>query len=287
MLRTKLCVKIFVSLMLVFLTCNRVQADTLDWNTRPATNLLTGGTDAPTYGAAPTLLTVTTSGSVSGAFDAAGANTLAIQPTSAANGAPGGYINSTMNASIDDESSINITKIDFTEPVYNASVTVGDIDGGPSFVSGGAAFNDIVEFRAINAAGATILPTSGVPVSALVTWDAGTGRALSTNQNITNNQGDVLVTFAGPIRTLLIRHISGVSSATNNPTQQFIYIETVNFTRSPQLTVKKTSNGGVGSFGFDRSNVLSTASTPWSATTNSSSITTITAGTAVLGTPAR
>lgn len=258
-------------------------AETIDWNTRPATNLRTGGTDSPTYGSAPTLLTVTTSGSISGGFDGAGPNTLAIEPTSSANGTTG-YINSTMNASIDNETSVQTTTINFNEPVYNASVVVGDIDGGPTFNMSGAAFNDIVEFRATNISGTTVLPTSGVPVNAsVVTWNAGTGRALSTNQNVTNNQGNVTVSFAGPVRTITIRHISGANSTVTNPTQQFIYIETVTFTRVPQLRLQKTSNGGTGTFNFDVSNVLNLGTTPWSSQTLATSVTTATAGVAVTG----
>ncbi len=271
------------ALLFVFASCLAASAETINWNTRPATNLRTGGTDSPTYGSAPTLLTVTTSGSTSGAFDGAGPNTLAIEPGSTSNGTTG-YINSTMNATVDNETSIQITTINFNEPVYNASVIVGDIDGGPTFNISGAAFNDIVEFRAIDITGATILPTSGVPVnSSIVTWNAGTGRALSTNQNVTTNAGDVTVTFAGPIRTLTIRHISGANSTVTNPTQQFIYIETVTFSRAPQLRLQKTSNGGVGTFNFSIPNVLNLGTTPWSSQTLATSITTATAGTAVNG----
>ena len=275
---------VLACLLFATISATVAQAETLDWGTRPATNLRTGGTDAPTYGAAPTLLTVTTSGGAAGGFDGAGPNTLAIEPTSSANGFTG-YVNSIMNASIDDETSVHTTTINFTEPVYNASLTVGDIDGGPTFSFSGAAFNDIVEFRATDATGATILPTSGTPATALVTWNAGTGRALSTNQNISDASGNVLVSFAGPIRTLTIRHISGANSTTANPTTQFVFIETVNFTRSPQLTISKTSNNGVGPFNFDRSNVLNAGTTPFTSTTNTSTITTTVAGTAVSGTP--
>jgi uncharacterized repeat protein (TIGR01451 family) len=260
------------------------RADTLDWNTRPATNLRTGGTDALTYGTAPAQITVTTSGSATGTFDFGGPNTLAIEPGSTSNGTTG-YINSTMNASVDNESAYHTTTISFTEPVYNVSVIAGDIDGGPTFTMSGAAFNDIVEFRAVNVAGSTILPTSGTPASGLVTWNAGTGRASSTNVNITDGSGNVTVTFAGPIRSFTVRHIAGANSTVSNPTQQFTYIETVTYTRSPLLTVQKTSLNGTGTFTFDRSNSLNTGTTPWNSTTTSTSVTTVTAGVAVTGAP--
>ncbi len=277
---------ILASLLIVFglLSVPLAHAETLDWNTRPATNLRTGATDAPTYGAAPTLLTVTTSGAIAGTFDGAGPNILAIEPASTANGTTG-YINSTMNALVDDGTSQHITTINFTEPVYNASVIVGDIDGGPTFISGSAAFNDIVEFRAISVTGATVLPTTGTPVNAgIVTWNAATGQALSTNQNVTNNQGDVNVAFAGPIRQLIIRHISGPNSNVTNPTTQFIYIETVTFTRSPTLTVNKQALGGTGTFPLAVNNILNTATTPWSATSVSQNLVVATAGGTTVGT---
>lgn len=279
----RVCV-VFSAILMLCLLSAVSRADTIDWNTRPATNLRTGATDAPTYGAAPTLLTVTTSGAIAGTFDGAGPNVLAIEPASTANGTTG-YINSTINASVDDGTSQHITTINFTEPVYNASVIVGDIDGGPTFISGSAAFNDIVEFRAISATGATVLPTTGTPVNAgIVTWDAATGRALSTNQNVTNNQADVNVAFAGPIRQLIIRHISGPNSNVADPTTQFVYIETVTFTRSPTLTVNKQALGGTGTFPLSVNNILNTATTPWSATSASQNLVVATAGGTTVGT---
>ena len=272
---------IIACLFVLVWACAAAQADTLSWNTRPATNLRTGGTDTATAGTAPTTLSIVTSGGAAGTYDGAGPNTLAIEPGSSSNGTTG-YINSTMNASVDNETAVQTTTINFNEPVYNVSVIVGDIDGGPTFNLSGAAFNDIVEFRATSAAGATILPTSGTPAnSSIVTWNAATGRALSTNQNVTNNSGDVTVNFAGPIRTLTIRHISGANSTVTNPTQQFVYIETVTYTRSPQLRLQKTSNGGVGTFNFSTGNVFDGAT--WAAQTAASSITTATAGTPVTG----
>ncbi|MBL8789372.1 MAG: hypothetical protein JNM45_02675 [Rhizobiales bacterium] len=261
-------------------SCAVAQADTLSWNTRPFTNLRSGATDSVTLGTAPTQLTIVTSGNAAGSYDATG-NALAIEPASTSNGTTG-YVNSTMNAAVDNETAVQTTTINFNEPVYNVSVIVGDIDGGPTFIMSGAAFNDIVEFRATSAAGATVMPTSGTPANpSIVTWNAGSGRALSTNQNVTDNSGNVTVTFAGPIRTLTIRHISGANSNVTNPTQQFVYIETVTYTRAPQLRLQKTSNGGVGTFNFSTANVFDGST--WSAQTASSSITTATAGTAVNG----
>jgi uncharacterized repeat protein (TIGR01451 family) len=277
------CAIIVVSL-LAFLSVAR--AETIDWNGRPATNLRTGGTDAPTYGAAPSLLTVTTSGTSTGGYN--GTPTLAIQPTGTSNGFTG-FINSTIDADSDDETDYQTTTITFTEPVYNVSVIVGDIDGGPTFTittgAGTFAFNDIVEFRAIDAVtGATILPTSGTPATASVTWNAATGRALSTNTNITNGDGNITVTWAGPIKSFTVRHYSAANSNVTNPTGQFIFIDTVTFTRSPRLAITKTSTGGVGTFNFSNSNGFTfTGPSTFTYGATTTSVTTLVAGTPVTG----
>lgn len=242
------------------------RADTLDWNTRPATNLRTGGSDVAVING----VTITTTGSVAGAFDAAGPNTLAIEPASASNGTVG-YVNSSFNAATDDGSVSQTTRIVFSEPVYNLSVVVGDIDGGPNFLSGTAAFNDIVEFRANSG---TVLPSTGTPVNPTkVTWTAATGQASANGFNVTDNSGDVTVTFAGPVTDITIRHIAGPNSNVTNPTLEFTYIETVNYTRSPRVTLSKISNGGVGLFSFSGTNGFGT-----------DTITTATAGVGVAGT---
>jgi len=130
-----------------------------------------------------------------------------------------------------------------------------------------------------------VLPTSGVPVNAAnVSYTLATGRAAAiSNASITNNQGNITITFAGPVRSISIQHIAGANSTTTNPTQQFIYVDTLTFTRAAQLRIQKTSNGGIGTFNFDTTNVLNTAVTPWAAQTSSSSVTTTVAGTAVNG----
>ena len=238
-------------------------ADVIDWNTRPATNLRTGATDTAVING----VTVVTSGSPSGAFDGAGPNILAIEPASTSNGTTG-YINSFMNATVGDETSFHLVTITFNEPVYNVSLLVGDIDGGPTSAVG---FNDIVEFRAN---GGTILPTSGTPTNATkVTWTAATGRASANNFSLTDNTGDVTVTFAGPITSLTIRHMAGPNSTAANPNQQFTYIETVTYTRSPRVTLTKISNGGVGTFNFSGTNGF-----------GADAITTAVSGTGVVGT---
>jgi hypothetical protein len=268
-------------------------AETVDWSTRPATNLRTGGTDAVTFGAAPTLLTVTTSGAGVGTNNVNGATgvpspALTITgPTPPANTAR--MINSVINGNTDNESVSNTVTVTFTEPVYNVSVIAGDIDGGPNYSSGGAQFNDVVEFRAqaANSTTITTLPTTGTPASANVNWNAAAGRAEATGAvcaNTTSNACNVTVTFSGPVRAVTIRHIAAVHNLTNDPTEQYVKIASITFTRSPQLNITKTSNGGTGTFTLARSNVLNTATAPWSATTNNQNIPTVTPGIAVAGT---
>ena len=261
-----------------------LRAETLNWNTRPATNFRSGATDTATING----VTVTTTGAIAGTFAATG-NILAIAPTTAAYPGQGpGHINTTMDASNDTEATRQTVTFNFSEPVYNLSVTVGDIDGGANWSTGGAFFNDIVEFRGVTPSNATVLPTAGTPVNATrVTWTAATGRASANGFNVTDNSGNVTVTFAGPLRTLTIAHIAGATNDPTtganetNPTTQFTFIDDIIFTRSPRLTVQKTSQGAVGAFNFSTGNVLNTATNPWSSSSTTQTLTTVTQGTTV------
>jgi uncharacterized repeat protein (TIGR01451 family) len=247
----------FLSSALYLCLGSRASADTLDWGTRATTNLLTTNDVATVNG-----VTVTTSGSISGTFSA---NSVQLQPAGSSNGHTG-FVNSTMNASVDNESSSQTTTITFSEPVYNLSFTVIDIDGGPNYNDGTNAFNDIVQFNSNGG-----LPT-GVP-AALVNWNAATGRASSNaNGNLTNTQGNITVTFAGPLTTVTIQHIAGAVQGTNNPTNQFVFIDDLTWTASPRVTISKISNGGTGTFSFTGTNGFT-----------AHNITTATAGTAIAG----
>jgi hypothetical protein len=269
------------------------RAETITYSTRPATNLRTGGTDTVTFGAAPTLLTVVTSGSGAGTNNTNGATgvpspALTITgPTPPA--ATAQMINSVINGTADNESTSNTVTITFSEPVYNLSVVAGDIDGGPNYSNGGAQFNDVVEFRAqaANATTITTLPTSGAPASASVNWNAGAGRAEATGvvcNNITSNACNVTVTFAGPVRAVTIRHIAAVHNLTNDPTEQYVKIPSVTFTRSPLLQVNKQALGGTGSFPLAVNNILNTGTSPWSGTSASQTLAVSPAGATTNGT---
>lgn len=259
-------------------------AETLDWAAMNATNLRTGGTDTEPFGAAPTLLNVTVSGSFIGTYDGGGTQNLEIQPTTTLNGYTGLAV-MRMDASNDTEATYQTISVTFTEPVYNLAVVVGDVDGGPDFISGGSAFNDIVEFRAVNVAGATVTPTSGSVVdSTRVTWTNATGRASANGFNVTDNTGDVTVVFAGPVRSFTVRHYAAANSNTANPNQQMVFLKDFTFTRSPLLSVSKQALGGTGSFPLSVSNILNTATTPWSTSSASQTLVVATAGATTTGT---
>jgi hypothetical protein len=271
------------------------QAETITYSTRPATNLRTGGTDALTFGAAPTLLTVTTRGSGTGTNNTNGASGVPSPALTITGPAPptntAQMINSVINGNIDDETVSNTVTITFTEPVYNVSVVVGDIDGGPNFSSSGAQFNDIVEFRAQAANATTIatLPTSGTTATANVTWVPATGRALATGATCPNTGAgstncNATATFAGPVRVITVRHIAGVHNLTNDPTEQYVKIDSVTFTRSPLLRVNKQALGSTGSFPLAVNNILNTGTTPWSGTSASQTLAVSPAGATTTGT---
>jgi hypothetical protein len=250
--RLRSCLAIVVTALLgalVLLGLNgRAQAEVLSWNSRPAVNFWAGGTDSATVNG----VAITSSGTHTGTFDAAGLNQHEIQPSTVVNGYTG-FIFSIFNSTIDDSASnYTTTTISFGEPVYNVSFLVSDIDGGPSYDDGTNRFTDIVEFRA----NGTVLPTSGTPVDATrVSWNSGTGRATSiSNVNLTDATSSITITFAGPVNSLTIRHIAGPAANSTNPTQQAVLIEDITFQRSPRLALQKTSVGDVATFDFTISN---------------------------------
>lgn len=255
------------------------QAETIDWNSRPATDLRAGATDTVTYGTSGET-SATSAGTFTGTFTTP--NDLAIQPTTTLNGNTGILV-SRFNATTDNESAFQTTTLTFNEPIYNLSLLVGDIDGGPTTNLG---FNDIVEFRGLSPSNAVVLPTSGTPnTPANVTWTAATGRATANNYNATANEGSITVVFAGPVKTVTIRHIAGANSTVTDPGQQMIFLETVTFTRGPRVVVQKTSTGGTGVFAFNVSNRLNAPSQTavWTSAITATNVTTTVAGTPVTG----
>jgi Prealbumin-like fold domain len=230
--RSALCFFVFFASLLGAMA-SAARADTLDWATRPLTNI-NGASDVAIVNG----VTITTAGSTGGTFSS---NLIQIQPAGSSNGTTG-FINSTMNASTDDEVARQIVTITFSEPVYNVSFTVWDLDGGPTFNDGTNFFNDVVTFT--SSAG---VPTTGAPASQ-VTWTPATGRAQATaNAGLTNANGNITVTFAGPVTSVTINHIAGAVTGSNNPTAQAVFIEDLTFFKRPQLTLVKTvtnDNGG-------------------------------------------
>lgn len=223
------------------------KAETLVWDARPATSFMASGTDVATING----VTITTSGTRTGSFDSAGLNQHEIQPTTSINGYTG-FAFSIFNATADNESNSQATTLTFSEPVYNVSFLVGDIDGGTTYNDGTNSFSDVIEFRAD---GGTILPTLGAPIDPTrVSWNSATARATAiSNANLSDATGSINVTFAGPINSLTIRHIGGDTNL-SNPSQQGILIEDVTFTRSPRLALTKTSVGSFATFNFSLTN---------------------------------
>ena len=271
---------LLATLMLCLAILSSAQAEVIDWNARPAIDLRAGATDTVTYGTSSET-SVISSGTFTGTFTTP--NDLAIQPTTTLN-TNTGILVSRFNATTDNESAFHTITLSFNEPVYNLNLLVGDIDGGPT--SAANPYNDIVEFRGVSPTNAVVLPTSGTPnTPANVNWTAATGRATANNYNAVANEGNITVVFAGPVKTVTIRHIAGANSTVTDPGQQMIFLETVNFTRGPRVVVQKTSTGGTGAFTFDVNNRLNAPSQAavWSSTTAATNVTTTVAGTPVTG----
>jgi uncharacterized repeat protein (TIGR01451 family) len=252
--------------LLTGLSATQASADILSWDTRPSSVFSSGQTDTAMVNG----VTIVSSGSASGSFNSRDHQ---LWPAGSSNGITG-YVGSFMDASGDDESSFQTTQILFSEPVYNVSFTVADIDGGASYNDGINRFTDIVELRAN--AGATLPTSASVVNSSRVSWNASTGRATAIHDNnLTDNSGTIAVTFAGPVTSLAIKHIAGLISASNNPSTQAIFISDISYQRSPRLALQKTTAGAVGTFSYSISNgPVGTIST---------SLTTAAAGTPVTG----
>jgi uncharacterized repeat protein (TIGR01451 family) len=259
------------------------RAELLDWN-YPAGNTSILGTSS----------TTTVNGvSITSSAAAAGpptTNSAQIQPAGSSNGSSVGVINLTMDAANDNLTTFQTVTVQFSEPLYNVSFKVFDIDGGPAY-NNASGWNDIVDFN--SSAG----PPSGVVANAAwVSYVAGTGRASAiSNQNAVNgnanqNNGTITVTYPGPITFFTVRHFSGpinnpgVAGDETDPGGQLIFIDDVTFTRSPRLSIAKTSTGGVGTFNFSNSNGLTfTAPSTYVYGATTFSVTTAVAGTPVTG----
>ncbi|MGB8314140.1 MAG: hypothetical protein WCE69_06580, partial [Aestuariivirga sp.] len=240
---------------------NTATAETLDWATRPNISILSPA--APDV-ATPGVITVTSSGVGSGSTSA---RRIEIQPAGALD-THTGIILSEMDATTDNLTVFNTTTLAFTNslgassPVYNLCFTVIDIDGSATTSSAGSSFNDIVQFGPV--------PTSSPTIGSNVTYNAGTGRATSNGNYISDTTGDLRVCYAGPVNSLTIQHIAGGAVGTN-PTNEYIGIDDLTYDPPPTITLTKVSNGAVGGFTFNGDNGFGAAQT----------ITTVTSGVGV------
>ena len=235
-------------------------ADTLDWATRPATNLLTTTDSAVVNG-----VTIQTSGGRTGTFNPSPPSN-GILPTSSANGSGVGVIATQLDALTDDGAATETVTFTFSEPVYNLALVVRDIDGGPSCACN---FNDVVTFT--SDAG---LPTTNTPGSA-VAYNAATGTAsANTNLGLSDASGNMSVTFAGPVTTATITHVAAAINSSNNPAFQVVIIDDVTYLRSPRLAIRKgySPAGAATTFNFTVSN-SGAGSTATSVTTSGAAVT--------------
>jgi uncharacterized repeat protein (TIGR01451 family) len=234
------------------------QAETLNWN-YPAANVNIVATPSTTT---VNTVSITTSGAASGGFTL---NTHEIQPAFSTNGSSVGVAVSRMDATTDNLTSFQTTTVRFSEPVYNLSFNVIDIDGGPAFNNGTGSngWNDIIDFNSDGG-----FPTAVVADATWVAYNAATGRASAiSNQNAVSgtanqNNGTITVTFPGPITFFSVRHHSGpinnpaIAGNETDAASQIVVIDDVTFTRSARLALNKTSIGGTGTFNFSNSNGL-------------------------------
>ena len=254
MIAAKRAAALCVCLCFLFMLAQKSEASDLDWSTRPATDVLAGSDVATVDG-----VTVTTSGSFTGSPSN---QVMRIFPTSTYN-THTGVIGMQMDASTDNGSVFGTLTLQFSRPVSNLSFTVADIDGGTF-----QGWNDTVVLSPIPA-----LVSSGSNVS----YNAGTGTATSNGSATSGTQGDLTVNFAGPLTTVTIQWIADNASG-SNPGNQVIFLDDLNFTIVPRVTVQKISKGGTGTFSFTRTNL---ASVPPSITTTASDTATPASPTAI------
>lgn len=198
----------------------------LDWSNRPATNLEVGATDTATVNG----ISVTTSGTIVGGRTS---DTLAITPTTTTNGYSG-IITSELDATVDNESSYNQVRFDFSEPVYNLRFRVIDVDG---YNVDPTRFSDLIVFN--SSAGRPSASAGG-----WITYTPATGRALENNTN--NCSGNdpncqIVVTYTGPLTFATVQHVAADATGGNNPTNQAIQIYDLTFNTPPDATNNSNS----------------------------------------------
>ncbi len=198
----------------------------LDWATRPLTNFLVGATDVVVIDG----ITVTTSGTQVGSRTS---QIHRIDPTLALDGYFAS-IDSAMDATIDNGTVQNITQFSFSEPVYNLTFEVVDVDGGPAL-----SFRDGIQFGSDTGA----FPTATTGVN--VTYNAGTGFGQAINGFCASGSGNVpdcllTPTFAGPVSTVTTAHVA-VGASGSDPAFQGVLIETLTFNTPPDATDNSNS----------------------------------------------
>ncbi len=207
-------------------------AETLNWSTRPNVNLLTTTDSATVNG-----VTIQTSGVAPGSFTQSG-NT--IQPTFPA-------IYNQMDSTVDNSSSYIETKFVFSEPVYNLSFQIVDIDGGLTCACG---WNDVVTITSDNGA-----PTGAVTAGVNYSVAGTVGTAAASANTATQDTAIATVTFPQAVTTVTVRHYAADAVGTD-PVGQYITLGNLTFLRSPRLTINKgfTPAGVATTFNFDMSN---------------------------------
>jgi uncharacterized repeat protein (TIGR01451 family) len=243
----------FVMVALAFLAAaDSRAAETLNWNYPAANTDITSSSSSTVVNG----VTITSSNAfTAGKFTT---NSTIIGPAGSSNGSSVGIVQMAMNATVDDLTPFQTLTVRFSEPVYDVSFSVIDIDGGPST---NVLWNDIVEF---NSDGGR--PSASIVNPTWVSYNSTTGRAsaignqnaVSGNANQTN--GTITVNFNGPITFFTVRHYAATvdDPATGgdetDPAQQVIFIDDVTFKRSARLSIQKTSLGSTGAFSFSISN---------------------------------
>lgn len=199
---------------------------TLVWDTRPYTNFLVGATDVVTIDS----ITITSSGTQTGTRTAQFHD---IFPTYNYDGFTG-LVASEFNATTDNGSVTNTTTFAFSEPVYNLTFTIIDVDGGPTL-----AFRDAIQFGSNT--GAFPTATTGSNVS----YNAGTGFGQAINAFCSTGAGNVpncllTPTFAGPVTSVTVQHIAAGANGTD-PQYQIIVIDDLTFNTPPDATDNSNS----------------------------------------------
>jgi hypothetical protein len=189
-------IRILITLLLCAIAlASPAAADTIDWASEPATNLLTTS-HVKTFGTLQVTTTGTGAGSVS-------ARVIAVSPT-VTRGTITGVVDSQIDATTDNGTVSTTTTFTFSEPVYNLTFTIADIDAS------GGGWNDIVQLSPV--------PTSAPFIGSNVNYNAATGRATNNGASVPNTStiGNLTVTFAGPVTTFSVQFIAGAISPGTN-----------------------------------------------------------------------